>query len=143
MKKSLFLLLFSVLMICGCKKTVDYFYYETIELDNRTEHDITVRTVESNENPFEAAVPSHGVFRETKDLGEGVNPHSFVEVSVTFDNEYTVIHKKSDATSLYHNICHEENYRQTEDPDLERNTVYTFTFTNDDYDYAVSQASVN
>ena len=67
-----------------------------------------------------------------------------LELQVVYDGKYSVLHKGSDGDSPYNNMCWLDDYER-EKISLDDGSVlyrYRFTFTENDYEYAVANGSL-
>lgn len=66
------------------------------------------------------------------------------ELLVVYDGKYSLMHKASDTESGFHNMCRIDDY-DVEEVSLDDGSTlyrYTFTFTDEDYNYAVENGTI-
>lgn len=124
--------------LAGCKKDVDYSYPMELVYLNETEHSISL-TISSDYTPMDIVLEKGGRYSRIWASGFGPNyPPQLTEAKVTFDDEYTVFHRMTDQPGAYHNVCNNDDYKCTTMDDIKTGRVYTFSFTEEDYQYAVN-----
>ena len=67
-----------------------------------------------------------------------------LELQVVYGGKYSVLHKGSDENTPYNNMCRLDDYK-IEKVSLDDGSVlyrYSFTFTEDDYEYAVANGTL-
>lgn len=127
----------------GCKKDVDYSYPMEIVYLNETGHSISL-TISSDYTPMDIVLGKGGRYSRTWASGSGPNyPPQLTEAKVVFDDEYTVFHRITDQPGTYHNVCNSADYKCTTMKDVKTGRVYTFTFTEEDYNYAVNASKAD
>lgn len=139
MKNFLFLILSVVFIFSSvsCKKNVDHNYPTTFVYNNPTSHAIEIK-IESNYTPMEFTLAPGENFSKIWVIGFGPVPIDLTKADIMFDGKYHVVHNGIETESKYHNICDIDNYVKSDDPEIEHGRVLTFTFTEADYEYAVS-----
>ena len=124
--------------LAGCKKDVDYSYPMELVYLNETEHSISL-TISSDYTPMDIVLEKGGRYSRIWASGFGPNyPPQLTEAKVTFDDKYTVFHRMADQPGAYHNVCNNDDYKCTTMDDIKTGRVYTFSFTEGDYQYAVN-----
>ena len=124
--------------LAGCKKDVDYSYPMELVYLNETEHSISL-TISSDYTPMDIVLEKGGRYSRIWASGFGPNyPPQLTEAKVVFDDEYTVFHRITDQPGTYHNVCNNDDYKCSAMDDVKTGRVYTFSFTEGDYQYAVN-----
>lgn len=134
------LLLLTVLsiLLCGCK--VDYCYLTEICVINNSSYDIEIvsspHMVVEEQFPkaFFIASNEKKSHRSSTDAGYTGVPY-FVRMLIRFGDDVYTLHQLSDGDA-YHNFC-EESFYEVKQTD-KRHRRYTFTFTDEDYEYALA-----
>ncbi len=134
--KKILILLMAVLAIYSCRD-VDYVFPADLVYINQTSHTIRLK-IEAQFFPLEAVIEPYGSY--VGNYGESWGAPGFTVgdvAEITFDNVYSIEHRYSDNT-VYHNVCSLASYESRPMKKTKWGKIYTFHFTEEDYNYAVS-----
>lgn len=140
-KRVFTLLLFAVsAILIGCTK--DYSYTTGLIIENRSKHAIEI-SVQTNPGGnrlipiplrlLDGEIHSGGYSTE----GSFAGYPNFLSARLKFDNNIEFVHRIEDGNA-YHNFCDEKACVRSQ-PNKERE-VFTFVFTDEDYEYAKQHA---
>ncbi len=132
--KKILILLMAVLAICSCRD-VDYFYPADLIYINQTNHLIHLKI--DSDLTIDTIIEPLGSY---KGKWGGTAPFSFYfydTAEITFDNKFSIEHKFQHKPE-YHNVCSLASYESRPMKKTKWGKIYTFHFTEEDYNYAVS-----
>lgn len=128
--------MFALSIFYGC--VVDYTSTTELRICNNSTHDVSVFCLMPRvaDVPIGFTIESGSEYKWERSVMDDVAefPHLF-RVLVSFDNQKFVLHQLSDGDA-YHNFC-EESFYEVKQTD-KRHRRYTFTFTDEDYEYALA-----
>lgn len=141
--KTIFTLLLLVIfsMLFSCDK--EYIYGTEIRIENASRHDIEIvmPKIWFDGSIFpEKIMLARGQNFSHIITGEGgfVGVPYFPSMLIRFDNDISITHVQSDGNA-YHNFCNEQAYARIQPK--KRSEVFTFVFTDEDYEYAVQHTN--
>lgn len=140
MRIKLFTLLSLLLLVASCTSNhdVDYSGCTEIKVINDSSFEIAIFYLMPIEEGFpeRVSIASNAIF-EQAECALGVTPSLpyFHRMLICFGDDVYTLHQLSDGDA-YHNFCVENSYevKQTD----KRHRRYTFTFTDEDYEYALA-----
>jgi len=142
MNKIITLLLSGVCMFAtSCKIDVEYAYTTTLTLKNQSSHSITIKGSD-NEYILDCTIHPGESYSCQDNFGESPwYPVLFTGIRcfVCFDDNIKIVHGLTfDDIPIEHNICDENSYTVEVSGRHKTKFVYTYTFTDEDYDRAVA-----
>ena len=137
MRKIISLALLMVL-IMSCHRTVDYAYGVGLNIKNNSSHTIKVSLTDAElpwgGKTYEIKANDEFIVKESVD---GIPELTIYTASICFDSEIEAVYTISGDSSQY-NVCNNDNWIVEKD---EYSTMWTYTFTEEDFEYAKSQSS--
>ena len=134
-------LVFLCLLSVACKKHIDYSIEDFTTFVNQSQHKVSVS--------LDVYYPKCDISCFMLLPGEKFlliterQPIQIEKATVTYDDTIQIVHERTDANNpVFRNICFlnsswwEKKYESPHD-DAGWQSYYTFTFTDEDYDYAV------
>ncbi len=125
------------MLAVSCWQEVDFGLFTKYYFINKTEHNIKFSTIHAAWPSIEGEIKA-GETYSSGEIESNILPQVFNPITVTFDDRYTVSYYPKTENGGKHNLCNPSNYIRTTEGKHENIEVYTYTFTEGDYEYAVS-----
>lgn len=126
-----------MILIMSCNRNIDYAYSVGLNIKNHSSHTIRLSLTDADwpwgGKTYEIQANEEVVVKESVD---GIPELKIYTAAIYFDSEMEAVYTISGDSSQY-NVCNNDNWIVEKD---EYSTVWTYTFTDGDYDYAMAHS---